>query len=199
MTVMAYGTWATNAELIRDVATLGYLREGWWTLDPTYGEGTFWKLWRPKVLTATDLDPLRAPDGVVDFTAMPWDRGAFDAVVFDPPYKLNGTPDPILDQRYGVHRYTRWQDRMDLIRAGLDECARVLGEGYLLVKCQDQVCSGKVRWQTDEVTNHLARLGLGKVDRFDFPSYRPQPNGRRQVHARRNTSSLLVFQWGYRS
>ena len=88
---------------------------------------------------------------------------------------------------------------MALIRAGIGECARVLADGYLLLKCMDQVCSGKVRWQTDEFTEHARRCGLGKVNKSDFPSYRPQPSGRSQKHARRNTSSLLVFQRGYTS
>jgi hypothetical protein len=196
--VMAFGDRQDNGVLIEDCASLGYLRADWATLDPTYGEGTFWKRWRPDHLVGCDLDPTRSPIGrAVDFTELPWDDRSFDAVVFDPPYKLNGTPDEAIDQRYGVHLPTRWQDRMALIRRGLEECARVLGDGYLLVKCQDQVCSGRVRWQTDEFTKHAETLGLGKVDRLDFPSYRPQPNGRRQVHARRNTSSLLVFKRGW--
>lgn len=196
--VMAFGEWPSNAELIADCARLGYLHAGWRTLDPTYGHGTFWKLWRPDDLVACDLDPAKSLIGrAVDFTALPFPDRYFDAVVFDPPYKLNGTPDEAIDQRYGVHEPTRWQDRMALCRRGIEECARVLGEGYLLVKCMDQVCSGRKRWQTDEFTKHAERCGLGKVDRFDFPTYRPQPNGRRQIHARCNTSSLLVFQRGW--
>lgn len=48
---MAAGTWANNAELIRDaVVPLGYLRDEWRTLDPIYGLGRFWTLWRPRSL-----------------------------------------------------------------------------------------------------------------------------------------------------
>ena len=199
--VMAIDKWATNADLIADCARLGYLREDWRTLDPTYGYGTFWQKWRPDSLVGTDLDPAKSQASyVVDFTAMPFDDGYFDCVVFDPPYKLNGTPSDTdgADERYGVHGdYFRWEDRMQLCRDGISECARVLGDGYLLVKCQDQVCSGKVRWQTIDFTNHAASLGLGLVDRFDFLSYRAQPAGRRQVHARRNASTLLVFKRGW--
>lgn len=199
--IMSFGAWATNAELIADCARLGYLRDEWLTLDPTYGYGTFWKRWRPRDLLCTDLDPAKSLSGgeSVDFTAMPWQDREFDAVVFDPPYKLNGTPDDAgVDERYGVHAPTRWQDRMDLIRRGIDECARVC-RSNLLIKCQDQVCSGKVRWQTLEFTQRAVDNGFGLVDRLDFPSYRAQPNGRRQVHARRNTSTLLVLQRGWSS
>lgn len=50
------------------------------------------------------------------------------------------------------------------------------------------------RWQTIEFTNHAVGLGSRLVDQLHLPSYRPQPAGRRQVHARRNYSTLLVLQ-----
>lgn len=199
MTILAIDKWATNADLIADCATLGYLGDRR-TLDPTYGYGTFWQKFRPSDLTASDLDPAKSPIGYsVDFTRLPWEDGEFHDVVFDGPYKLNGNPSDTdgVDERYGVHRYTDWRDRMGLLEAGVKECARVCS-GFLLVKCQDQVCSGKVRWQTDILTAAVAGAGFGKVDRLDFLSYRPQPNGRRQVHARRNASTLLVFKRGWK-
>jgi hypothetical protein len=161
------------------------------------GLAPFWKLWRPDVLLASDLDPSKSSVETADFTSLPWPDRSFNAVVFDPPYKLNGTPSDTggIDQRYGVAGscYTRWQDRMELCRAGIRECARVLDNGCLLVKCQDQVCSGKVRWQSFDFTSVAASCGLGLVDRFDFLSYRPQPLGTIQKTARRNSSQLLVF------
>lgn len=199
---MAIDKWATNADLIADCARLGYLRPEWRVLDPTWGYGTFWKKWRPSDLIGCDLDPTKSPAGrAVDFTAMPFLDGDFDAVVFDPPYKLNGTPSDTdgVDERYGVHgaSYTRWQDRMALCEAGIRECARVLGDGYLLVKCQDQVVSGKIRWQTIRFAEVAEDCGLGLVDRFDFLSYRPQPHGTSQKSARRGSSQLLVFRRGW--
>lgn len=201
MTVLAIDKWKTNGDLIAACADLGYLRDDWVTLDPTYGEGTFWKVWQPGILVGTDINPEKRNHHhcqPVDFTALPWLANTFDCVVFDPPYKLNGTPDAALDERYGVDQPTRWQDRMDLIARGLVECDRVYnGVGYLLLKVQDQVCSGKIRWQSYEFTKQAEALGLGLVDRFDFLSYRPQPADRCQVHARRNSSQLLVFKRGW--
>lgn len=196
MTIMAISKWPSNAELIADAASLGYIYGH--VLDPTYGHGTFWKKHRPEQLVGCDLDSAKSPVGApIDFTAMPWDDRSFDCVVFDPPYKLNGTPTATVDERYGVEVPIRWQQRMSLIRDGVRECARVLGGGYLLVKCQDQVCSGKMRWQTLEVARWAEECGLGLVDRFTFLSYRPQPSGVRQVTARHGYSSLLVFKRGW--
>ena len=196
--VLAVGGWRNNAELIRDgVVPLGYLGDGMHVCDPTYGLGRFWSLWRPAKLCASDIDPAKSPIGYsVDFTALPWLPDRFDAVVLDPPYKLNGAGGShASDAAYGVATQgVPWRDRHRLIRDGMTECVRVLRPGgYLLLKCQDQVCSGRVRWQTDEFTRHAESLGCRKVDRFDLPSYRAQPAGRRQVHARRNHSTLLVF------
>jgi hypothetical protein len=196
--VMAHGEWLSNGHLIADCARLGYLQPAWRTLDPTYGLGTFWGEWRPDELVKSDLAPMFANVHRHDVTALPWKDRAFDCVVLDLPYKLNGTPTQAVDRRYGVHEPARWQDRMGLLRAGAVECARVLGDGYLLVKCQDQVCAGRMRWQTDEITEAVRKVGLGKVDRLDFPSYRPQPEDDRvQRHARHNTSQLLIFKRGW--
>lgn len=192
--ILAAQRWKSNAELIADVARLGYI-EGT-VLDPTFGEGTFWKAWRPDNLCATDAVPHKSPSvpAGVDFRRMPWADDAFRTVVFDPPYKLNGTPDEAVDARYGVDVPASWMERHQLIRDGIVECLRVLTPGgWFLLKCQDQVCSGAIRWQTFEFAQHAAMHGAYLWDRFDLLGYRPQPGGRRQVHAHRAYSTLLVF------
>jgi hypothetical protein len=202
--VMAIGSWRNNAEMIADMPKLGYLNERWITLDPTYGRGKFWTKWRPTNLTTSDLDPASPAEHHWDFTDTGQPSDAYDAVVFDPPYKLNGTStgkgSSAMDAGYGVAGdYMPWQAKHDLIRDGISECVRVLRPRHLLLlKCMDQVCSGDVRWQTDEFTRHTESLGCAKVDEFHIPSHRAQPAGRRQVHARRNYSTLLIFRKGKR-
>jgi len=192
--VLAATAWPTNAAMIADAARLGYLRREWRTLDPTYGRGTWWREWRPDELVASDINPELSPAGEsVDFTALPHGDRSFQAVVLDAPYKLNGTPSADVDERYGVHVVRSREGRHELIRAGITECARVLDDGYLLLKCQDQVNGGRVRWQTDLFTRHAESLGLEKVDALLLLAYRAQPEGRSQQHARRNLSTLLVF------
>lgn len=198
---MAFGEWRNNAELIADVARLGYLRDDDHTLDPTFGLGRFWSIWKPKGLIASDLLAERSEHSghSVDARDMPWPDDVFDAVVLDPPYKLNGTTTGEgvsgSDDDYGVGGdNVRWQDRNKLCLEMIDEATRVLKpKGVLLVKCMAQVVSGKVCWQDQVFTRRAENLGHRLVDRFDMVSYRPQPTKRRQVHARRNHSTLLVF------
>jgi hypothetical protein len=189
--VLAVHDWATNGALIADVATL-HLGDVRTMLDATYGRGRWWTEWQPPKLYTNDLHT--DAEFSYDFRRMPFRDGEFDAVAYDPPYKLNGTPAlGDFDDAYGIGQPTDWRDRMTLIFDGLEECLRIASM-VVLVKCQDQVCSGRIRWQTVEVTNRAAGLGWRLVDRFDMlGGSRSQPGGRRQVHARNRPSTLLVF------
>lgn len=195
MSILAINTSVkTNAELIVACRDLGYLSEGIITLDPTYGLGRFWKLWQPRHLLRHDIEADRAPNGPMDFTNLDYENSTFGAVVFDPPYKLNGTGGShASDDAYGVADSMTWQGRMSLCCHGVIECARVTAPGgHLLIKCQDQVCSGKVRWQTHDFAEIARTNGCELIDMLHLVSYRAQPPGRSQVHARRNYSTLLV-------
>ena len=195
--IPSIGTWANNAELIADVAALGWLRDDHTVLDVTYGHGRFWTKYRPPLLTGVDLNPTKSALGPIDFRHLPFRDDAFDVVVFDPPYKLSGRPAlGDFDEAYGIEEYKRWQDRMQLIHDGAWEAARV-ARVSVLVKCQDQVVSGKMRWQTDVITDLMDDAGFRKADRFDYPTRgRDQPAGRTQRHARHEHSQLLVFTRG---
>jgi len=196
---MAVGPWRTNGEMIADAAALGYVAEP--VLDVTYGRGRFWTHHRPQRLTGCDVDRAKSPYGHgVDFTELPFGDGSYSTVVLDPPYKLVGSTSlGEFDERYGLvsppwQRAAGTRARCDLVLRGIEECARVLSTGgHLLLKCQDQVNSGKVRWQTIEFSTHAASVGLELVDQMHLLSHRPQPAGRGQVHARRNYSTLLVL------
>lgn len=195
MSILTATKWATNAEMIEDVARLGYL-EGH-VLDLTYGYGTFWKNWTPAELTTNDLSPDKG-EFHYDFRHTPWGSNDFDSVVFDPPYKLNGTSRPEdygVDERYGVDVPMRWQDKFELIADGLTEALR-LARKHVLLKCMDQVVSGAKRWQTFEMASRVIdHGGWVLADRFDLlVTPRPQPEGRRQVHSQGNYSTLLVFE-----
>lgn len=185
--ILAVQAWPTNAHLIADCAQLAYLNGR--VIDITYGKGNWWTIHRPDNLVTHDLKT----DGI-DFRHLPHPDQSFDAVAFDPPYKLNGTPTDKVDEPYGVDVVDTRDGRHQLIREGITEAARILAPaGHLLLKCQDQVNGGKVRWQTHLFTAHAQTLGLELIDSLLLLAYRPQPSDRRQVHARRNYSTLLIF------
>lgn len=197
--VRAIGEWKNNAEMILDIRRLGYLDDAWSILDPTHHEGKFWNLWRPANLVATDLDPSFSTMGSVDVRDLPFPDGHFDAAVFDGPYKLNGTSGhggpAELDDSYGVGgAYVPVGERHALLREGTAECIRVTRPlGYVLVKCQDQVANGQVHWQTRMIDRVAARAGADLVDMLHLVGGRAQSDKRRQVHARRNYSTMMVF------
>lgn len=196
--ILAYDKFTTNGDLIEACFTLGYLADDMVILDPTYGEGVFWKVHgEPENLHASDLDPFKTPTEPDDFRDLPWADEEFDAVVFDPPYKLNGTGDKThrgVDHRYGVEEFMPAKERMIMCLDGITECYRVLKpEGVLLIKCQNQVNSGRIVWQADIFGEHAKGLGMTKEDQFNMLGMRAQPKGRRQAHARQNASQLLVM------
>lgn len=197
--ILAISTARNNGELIAQCHQLGYL-ENRPTLDPTYGLGRFWTVWRPDVLVGCDLNPERSPIGrSVDFTRLHQEVWQYPQIVFDPPYKLNGTSTgrgpSSSDDAYGVAgEYLSARGKHELIAQGISSCAQVLEPGgVLLLKCQDQVNGGRVRWQTMEFTLHAAQHNLELVDMLHLVGGRKQPEGRGQQHARRNYSTLLVF------
>ena len=83
--VLAVTSWASNAELIRDCARLGYLRPDDLVVDVTFGLGTWWRIYKPEHFLGYDLDPTKAPDGKsTDFRSLPHPAGSVDVVAFDP-------------------------------------------------------------------------------------------------------------------
>lgn len=195
MTVLAADTWRTNGHLVADIARLGYLNADDHVLDPTFGRGLWWTVWQPKHLTVHDL----RIDGT-DFRDLPYDDATFDAVAFDPPYVSVGgrktTTIPDMHDRFGLtDAPTSPAGVQELINDGLTETTRVLRpKGVLLVKCQDYISSGKLWPGTHLTLNHAFTLNLNLIDRLEHIGRpRPQPAGRRQVHARRNLSTMLIF------
>ncbi len=142
-----------NDELIAKVAPL-YIRGD--VVDVTYGEGMWWRRFRPENLVAHDLHKL---DGV-DFTALPEPDDSYDTVCFDPPYvPAGGTGANAKEyrERYGLTPRSRKQ--MDaMIAAGVGECARVLRPGgFLLAKCCDYVNGSQFH------LGHVTMINAGEV------------------------------------
>lgn len=197
--VPAFTPLRSNAVLIEHAYRLDYIREDDRVLDATYGTGAFWRLRQPRYFLSNDADPETAAQRHYDFRCLAehFEPRAFDVIVYDPPYKLNGTPSGPMDLRYGVGQPTRWQDRMQQCRDGVRSCCD-LEPRTLLIKCMSQVVSGRVVWQPAEFEQVARARGYHKTDELLMHTGRPQPAGRRQVHARRNYSTMLVMEKGTR-
>lgn len=179
-----------NSELIEDAAKLGYIRGT--CLDLTYGEGSFWKRYRPEELVTNDLDLLKG-DWHFDFRATAWPSRSYGTVIFDPPYKMAGTPaSPEMDARYGTTEAMTRSEVLCGLAGGIAEACR-LSDDLVLVKMQDQVNGGKVRWQTDVATDVARACEFRKIDILILAGGRKQPDGKSQKHARHEYSTLLVF------
>lgn len=184
----------TNADLIAKVAPL-YLTGS--VLDVTYGDGGWWKRYRPAEFTFHDLYKV---DGV-DFRHLPEADWSVDVVCFDPPYVPEGgapTTSAAAEyrDRFGLSDGYRSQADLDaLIRGGLAECARVSRQ-WVLVKCCDYVNACAFTLGHRKVMDMATELRLG--DPWDLIVHHagPGPGGHNifePLRARRHHSYLLVF------
>lgn len=182
-----------NATLIAAVAPI-YLTGS--VLDVTYGQGNWWRKFTPAPFASHDL----AIDGV-DFCALPEESRSWDTVCFDPPYvpRLGTKPAVRLDdlrfrERYGLDTSRGHRATVDLIFAGLAECARV-SRRWVLVKCCDYVTSRRLYVGHIHVVAEAERLGL-RVHDLIVHAAGAGPGDRhiREVRrSRRAHSYLLVF------
>jgi hypothetical protein len=209
--VLAATPWNTNAEMIADVHRLGYLRDTDHVLDPTYERGTWWKAWRPEKLTTQ----FRAEDGS-DFRDLGYPDGAFDAIAYDPPYVCPGgrrtsTTQPMHD-RYGMNEggsadpdFRTPAELQAIINDGLAEMYRLVRpsvrkalsdagpNGVVVAKVKDYVWSGQLWIGTHHTLSHALALGFVLEDRLEMIGTPGPQSQTRQVHARRNLSTLLVL------
>lgn len=218
--VLAAASWRSNAELIEDVVRLGYIRPDDRVIDLTYGQGIWWKNYdHPGHFTAMFHDAVDPPKkgaarlaerarthptaGTVgDFTRLHMPTAAYEVVAFDPPYVCLGGRTTIGEDvagfvaGYGLRDAPRTPDDMRaFIAQGLAEATRIcVPGGILLVKCAPYISSGKLQLGDHWLLEDALALGLKVEERFIHVGHvRPQPGGRRVVHARNNYSVLFVF------
>lgn len=206
--VLAAGSWATNSDLIADVARLGYIKAGDRVLDPTYNSGKWWRSDNlPAIhLLRHDIQPKYAPDGVMDFTALAYPDAAFDVAAFDPNYVAIGgrstSKNASMNESYGMSMTPSTPaENQQQINQGVAEMLRVVkGRGIVLVKVMDYISSGKLWLGVHHTITHGLALGARVEDMFIHvgapgpqPSRNPDGSERVQKHARNNHSTLIVF------
>lgn len=211
MSILAATAWPSNADMIADIAALGYLHEDNHVVDLTYGRGKWWTKWRPRSITAiTDRSVFHAAQyahaGVqviadADYTSLPTIAdNTFDASVFDPPYVSMGgrstTGLPDFADRYGLtHAAATPASLHEYNMRGLAEASRITKPGgFILVKCAPYISSGKRQDGDIWMRRDGQEMGLTIYDvLIHVGTVRPQPPGRRQLHSRNNYSVLIAF------
>lgn len=115
-------------------------------LDACCGSRMFWfDKENPDVLFADNREVrttlcdgrelLIKPDINMDFRNMPFDDETFKIVVFDPPHLINAGSGSWLAKKYGILP----KDWKPYLKAGFDECMRVLeNDGILVFKWSDE-------------------------------------------------------------
>src|ERR1019366_1660622 len=178
-----------------------YVSPGDIIVDPTYGNGVFWKQVdksKYKVL-ATDL---KTDD--VDMRSLPYENGSLDMVVNDPPYRY--TPDKNtkhedtpghgkVDGLYNLQaaKLTNTQAVLDLYYESMKEAKRVLKDGgFLVVKCQDTVQDGKNIWVHDLLIRKADEMGYACRDLLIVTNKSPtKTRWDKQRHLRKAHSYFL--------
>lgn len=199
---------AGNADVFPKILDL-HVPEGSIVADVTWGKGVFWRNvpeGKYKVL-ATDISM------GVDCRKLPYEDGAIDCVILDPPY-MEGFYRKENSHKAGSGTHSAFSDAYsngDEVNVGTkkwhaavtdmyfkagNEAYRVLKKnGILIVKCQDEVSAGK-QWLTHvEIINEYQQKGYYTKDIFIvIRTNKPSVSRlKKQVHARKNHSYFLVF------
>lgn len=195
----------TNADLFPDILKL-YVPEGSLIADVTWGKGVFWKNVDTDLYTVVASDVLPVGDVATDFYHLPYPHNTFDAVVFDPPYMAGhvGAQGPksgsrikdALSQRYQVYNrnINLVEDVFEQYLRGLREIERVaISTGVVIVKCQDQVESGRNKWLHNWLYNWAVTNRWDVVDLFIMIRTSVTMRHTHQVHARKNHSFFWVW------
>ncbi len=198
--VMAAAEWRTNAELIADVARLGYINGH--VLDLTFGGGGWWKTYKPASLFTNDLSRETEAEYHYDFRHTPWCIGEFGTVAYDPPYVAEGgrKTSTIDLERYGQLDCPKDPKALQLlINQGLMEAARLTETGgHILCKVKNYISNG-AHWpgqfKTLQYAEALEAIGLRLelVEQFVMVTGTGPQSQKNQIHARNNYSVLLVF------
>lgn len=203
----------TNSDLFSDVVAI-HFPYGGAIADVTYGKGRFWKnVCDPAVtLLATDLleEPI-PPNKCVgwgtpiggwqqDFCQLSYPSDYLDGLVLDPPYMYNPkrTVKASVADCYNVNETPHLRTTTDVVNyylSGMLEARRVLKpKGVLVVKCQDNIESGKQRWVHCVLMSAAENMGYMCDDLFVLVQRSiPTMRHKRQLHARKNHSYFLVF------
>jgi len=168
-------------------------------IDMTWGKGVFWKNvdCSNYQLIKNDIDINRG-DIHFDFRNTPYKDESFDMVILDPPYaSRSSNKDSFVGSLYNNanHHLDTVEDVLKFYLEGMTESFRLLKKnGYLMVKCMDEISGGKQRRNHISIWNDALNLGFIDEDLFILVQNKnPVMRHKHQLHARKNNSFLWVF------
>lgn len=182
----------TNADLFPDVLNM-YLKKGNSIADVTYGKGVFWKN-----INESEYDLLKSDLNTgIDLTNLPYCDNSLDGFVLDPPY-AHSSKTPLkstISDQYNLNVISGRENIFNLYREGICEAHRILKkEGILIIKCQDEIESGKQHWNHIRIINYAESSGFLCMDLFVLVQKgKPAMRHKHQIHARKNHSYFLIF------
>src|SRR4051812_11788815 len=183
----------SNADLF-PIALRMYVKPGAKIADVTYGKGVFWRNIR---VDDYQLSPSDITTGI-DLRNLPYNDNSFDAVVLDPPYMNGGTGvKDSINKCYNNSGNMCHENVIALYLAGILEARRVLvRNGILFIKCQPAVADHKQKLTHVQLMTVLPMIGFLVEDEFILHQTSvPLMRHKKQQHARKNHSYLLVARW----
>lgn len=200
----------TNADLLARAFRL-YIPPGSAVIDATYGKGIFWqRIDRTQYDTYINDPKDPAPEDPPDLHrhtlgTIALNLGVsyttcyrkWDAFILDPPYMHGGkTVKPSINDCYR-NANTTHTSIVRMYAMGLLEAAKLLRKGGLvLVKCQDEIESGRQQWTHVELMDLLKAFGYVLRDMFVLvQTGKPAMREGYQHTARKNHSYLLIGEY----
>ncbi len=203
-----------NDEQFPDILKL-YVPKGSTVADVTWGRGIFWKQVNhyDYNLVRSDLNA-DSVDVRCSFTSLPYRSDSLDALVLDPPYLYTGGWKTL--RGYFHEDTARWSGSTygnkeraakgisgvqavdQMYFQGILEAHRVLKhKGIVIIKCMDQVMSGKQVWAHMTYNQFAEKWGGFRSEDIFVTVRKTQPLMRhkpeQQKHARKNHSFFLVL------
>jgi len=171
-------------------------------LDPCYSKGNFYKeIPRPKF--CSDIDPKFSFIDKADASKLKFPFDSLKSIMFDPPFLA--TKGPSLKKKNGsnliLQRFSVFPTEKELFRFYFECLSRfylfLKPKGYLFVKCQDKVSSGKQYFSHIYLHNMAIEIGFYPKDLFILVNKSKMIGhwgDAAQQHARKYHSYFFVFQ-----
>ena len=176
--------------------------------DPTYSKGNFYRNTgiEPPV-HKLDIDPQTEDTVACDCRSLPYEKGALNSILFDPPFVSTKGPSVkkakagsnVIIGRFSC--YPTAEALYEFYDQSLTEFYRVLSDtGVLIFKCQDQVSSGVQYMSHVYIHNMAVKKGFYPKDLFILNSKNRLISGKHknQKHARKFHCYYWVFEKGNR-